>query len=584
MVTNNNAVAHRTSLIVAEHRVGHGSGHLHRCARVARELGGSIEWLLPVAPAPGYYGRAEALQLIGDPDIPVRWVDRPSGPYDLVIIDRREATLEELRGLDAAGLIVGIDLAGEARRYCSYLIDTLRTPTGLERANLHDIGLLHLPEAVREAWPERIDTILVAFGGEAISESAYSIVRRLSSEGYDVTIATPRVVEAPPGVRMLRAPGDLAEKLHRYDAVITHYGLTAYEALWARVPVILMNPTPYHRALAAAAGFLQARSAAGVVRFMAQPGRMAQRYERIRPTGRSSLVAAINALGRPERFDTPTGGDRWQPALERFAERTFFCDSRDDLVYMQRFGGEATEYGHDYFFSEYRDQYGRTYLEDFDHIRVMGTGRMDRLLKRYRSAAATAPRLLDIGCAYGPFLSAATETGCIVKGIDISEEAVAYVRDTLGHTALQGDILSIDPAELGGPFDIVTMWYVIEHFFDLDRLLNRIADLVRPGGLFSFSTPNARGISAMRNRREFLRCSPQDHYTILDPRSTRTVLKRAGFTVRTIYVTGHHPERFGIPLGGRGEQGRGVRRAMLAGASRLLGLGDTFEVVAERDR
>ena len=209
---------------------------------------------------------------------------------------------------------------------------------------------------------------------------------------------------------------------------------------------------------------------------------------------------------------------------------------------------------------------------------------MDRVLKRYRSDAAAAPRLLDIGCAYGPFLSAATETGCIVKGIDISEEAVAYVRDTLGHAALQGDILSIDPAHLGGPFDIVTMWYVIEHFPDLDRLLRRVADLVRPGGLFSFSTPNGRGISAIRNRREFLRRSPRDHYTILDPRSVRPILKGVGFTVRTVHVTGHHPERFGIPVGGRGERGRGVRSALLGGASRLLGLGDTFEVVAERDR
>ncbi len=584
VTTNSNAAAHRTSLIVAEHRVGHGSGHLHRCARVARELGGTIEWLLPAASAPGHYDRAEALQLIGDPAIPVRWIDRPSGPYDLVIVDRREATLEELRELDTAGLVVGIDLAGEARRYCSYLIDTLRTPAGLARPNLHDIGLLHLPEAVRDAWPERINTVLVASGGEAVSDSAYKVVKRLSSEGFEVTIATPHAVETPPGVRRLRALGDLAEKLHRYDVVITHYGLTAYEALWARVPVVLLNPTVYHRRLAAAAGFLQARNAAGVVRLLAQPGRVVERCERIRPTGRSSLVAAINALAGPERFDTPTGSERWQPALERFAERTFFRDSHNGLVYMQRFGGEATEYDHDYFFSEYRDQYGRTYLEDFDHIRDMGTNRMARLLKRYRSGTETAPRLLDIGCAYGPFLSAATETGCLVTGIDISEEAVAYVRDTLGHTAFQGDILTIDPSVFGAPFDIVTMWYVIEHFPDLDRLLRRIADLVRPGGLFSFSTPNGRGISAIRNRREFFRRSPQDHYTILDPQSARTVLKRAGFSVRAVHVTGHHPERFGIPFGGRGEQGRGARRALLGGVSRLLGLGDTFEVVAERDR
>jgi 2-polyprenyl-3-methyl-5-hydroxy-6-metoxy-1,4-benzoquinol methylase len=582
MASSTTKTAHRKILIVAEHRIGHGSGHLHRCARLVPKLEGQVDWLLPASGSHRYYGRNEALRMIGNPDLPVRWVDAPEGPYDIAILDRREISLSELKSMNITGISVGIDLAGEGRRYCSYLIDALESPPEIERPNISDSGLLHLPETIRPEWPERAEKVLVALGGEQVgngSDFASELARRMDSRVY---LAVRESVPAPDNVILLEAGGHLQERLADFDLVITHYGLTAYEALWARVPVVLKNPGRYHKVLSRAAGFLETASVPDVVSSVSRWKELVERCRRIRPNGESDMATLINELHIPRRLTPPGGGDRWQPSIQRFAERTFFRNGDDNLVYMQSFRQPTVQYSHDYFFSDYARQYGKTYLEDFPAIKQTGMRRIRDILKKAElPKEGRPPRILDIGCAYGPFLQAAAEAGCEVHGIDISCEAARYVREELGFSARCGDVLSPDMEDLGGPFDIITMWYVIEHFQDLDVLLRRVTKNLAPGGLFAFSTPSSDGISGRRDIREFYRRSPEDHYTVLSPSTVAAVLGKFNLYPRSVKITGHHPERF--PLVPPVSEGRtpGFRHRMAGAWSRLARLGDTFEVVAE---
>ena len=99
--------------------------------------------------------------------------------------------------------------------------------------------------------------------------------------------------------------------------------------------------------------------------------------------------------------------------------------------------------------------------------------------------------------AHGPFLLAASESGFHCYGIDISPSAVEYVRKTLGIEAVASDFLKFDPAAAFGRdrYGCLTMWYVIEHFEDVHAVLTQAARLVKPGGVFAFSTPNSAGIT-----------------------------------------------------------------------------------------
>ena len=205
---------------------------------------------------------------------------------------------------------------------------------------------------------------------------------------------------------------------------------------------------------------------------------------------------------------------------------------------------------------------------------------------RYIRSLVTAaiPNVLDIGCAYGAFLSAASECGFRPFGIDICESAVAYVRERLGFPALYSAFPDFTPdfgSEFSIPardgFDAVTMWYVIEHFADLHSVLLKVSELVKKGGVFAFSTPCASGISARFSKKSFFKNSPSDHFTLWRIRNCRSVLKKYGFKVRKIVSTGHHPERFPyIKL----KQNNRLASAL----SRLFRLGDTFEVYCTKIR
>jgi 2-polyprenyl-3-methyl-5-hydroxy-6-metoxy-1,4-benzoquinol methylase len=242
------------------------------------------------------------------------------------------------------------------------------------------------------------------------------------------------------------------------------------------------------------------------------------------------------------------------------------------MTYREGFSGRAVRYDKDYFFDDYRRQYGKTYLEDFGAIEGFARSRLSVL--RSLCGGLNGKTLLDIGCAYGPFLSAAREAGCVPLGIDIAEDAVRHVRDELGIPALCGDFLAMSGGDLtsGGLRDIITLWFVIEHFRALGAVLSKISALLKKGGILAFSTPNGRGVSGLFFREKFLTNSPPDHYTIWDTRSCARVLKRFGFRVRKIRITGHHPERFP----------RFLRLFPCGLASRIFALGDTFEVYAEK--
>ncbi|MFW5827532.1 MAG: hypothetical protein ACOCU4_05550, partial [Alkalispirochaeta sp.] len=423
--------AHKTVLIVSEHRRGHGTGHLYRCARLARELEGDLEWLLPTNGGRDTRGRTEVQKMVGISDLPVRWVDQPEGPYDLVIVDKRTTTLEELRTFHCRGILIGIDVGGEARDYVHYAIDTLEPPPGVGCANITDTGLLHLPEHIRDDWPREIRSVLVVFGGEGNDIEAIECARHVAASGdWVVTAVNHGDQDVPEGVISLQTRGELPDQLHRFDAVITHFGLTAYEATWAHVPVILLNPTAYHERLARSAGFVTVRSVSEGIRRLRDVATLIEAGRRIRPKGRSSLVHLINELSIPVRTTAPVTGERLLLAIQRFGERTFFQEEPTRLIFMQRYRPSRLSYDHDYFFTDYQKQYGKTYLEDFPHIKAMGERRIADIC-RYAgetceslTAKSRPSRLLDVGCAYGPFLQAAADAGFDPTGIDISQDAV----------------------------------------------------------------------------------------------------------------------------------------------------------------
>jgi SAM-dependent methyltransferase len=103
------------------------------------------------------------------------------------------------------------------------------------------------------------------------------------------------------------------------------------------------------------------------------------------------------------------------------------------------------------------------------------------------------PGWIAIDCGCGPIgglavLADLVGPGGRVVGVDLNPAAVEQARNvasTLGLDNVEvfaGDINAMDPAALGGPFDVAYTRLFLTHQPDSVRTLRRIAGLLRPGG------------------------------------------------------------------------------------------------------
>ena len=123
--------------------------------------------------------------------------------------------------------------------------------------------------------------------------------------------------------------------------------------------------------------------------------------------------------------------------------------------------------------------------------------------------------VVDIGCAYGPFLDALKEHGVPGYGVEVSAAAVAYVRKKLGIPALCGSFEDAARGALPRRISAVTLWYVIEHFTGhrprpAQGLLApspgrraRFLDAERPGDLRAKKRPGDSSATARRTISRF---------------------------------------------------------------------------------
>jgi 2-polyprenyl-3-methyl-5-hydroxy-6-metoxy-1,4-benzoquinol methylase len=110
---------------------------------------------------------------------------------------------------------------------------------------------------------------------------------------------------------------------------------------------------------------------------------------------------------------------------------------------------------------------------------------------RYRDLCEFGPgrAVLEVGCGTGEFLAAAQSAGHRVTGLDLSEEAVTYVKRR--HPDLDVRCATLDSDDLpGGSFDVVAAFHVLEHVSDSVDLLRQMTRLLRPGGLLYVRVPN----------------------------------------------------------------------------------------------
>jgi SAM-dependent methyltransferase len=186
--------------------------------------------------------------------------------------------------------------------------------------------------------------------------------------------------------------------------------------------------------------------------------------------------------------------------------------------------------------------YGRDYFGGDEYADYLGDKKAIQRSLRQKVAymAQTAPhirRVFEIGAAYGFFLDLARE-GWEVAGIDIAEEPTAYARNILGVDVRQGDFLTaaIPP----GYYDAFCMWDTIEHLARPGAYIERVAELIAPGGYIFLSTGDIESAVARRQGRGWRLIHPPTHLFYFSRATLSRMLERYRFRVRSIVTMGLH--------------------------------------------
>lgn len=109
--------------------------------------------------------------------------------------------------------------------------------------------------------------------------------------------------------------------------------------------------------------------------------------------------------------------------------------------------------------------------------------RRQTLLQHKQSGA-----LLDLGCSSGSFLEFMRGGPWELYGVEMSAEGARIAEARSRATVFAGDVLDAPfPSE---SFDVITCFDVLEHLYHPRQVLTRVAEWLRPGGIFYVLVPN----------------------------------------------------------------------------------------------
>ena len=430
---------------------GKGTGHLRRCLQIAVETGANVY----ISEDAGLEEKEELLEDakkngLREEQI-VRRLPEP-GEYDLIVTDAFTLDRELALNLSKAAPVVAIDEGSLNADLCDCLLDIIPS-YGLERpANISDPSFVTLPEHKRTSKKpetiEEIKSVLITVGGEdpadLVVPSSIAFATALSSyEKRKITAIVQNPEEASQRVadenlrkkiKFIQPVHNLREKLSDYDVVVTHYGFTAFEALAAGCGVILLGTTPLHVNLAQKYNFACMQqgqiTAENSLQILKNVKSLYPDSPFAKESGeKKSLGSFIKFLADSKRFPCPVCRDMKtgteNPIVARTTLHTFRRCKACGMLYMSWTCATAKNYNSSYFFEDYKKQYGKTYLDDFKNIKKQCVRRTSVVDMLYRSShKAVTPTVLDVGCAFGPYLDAANDAGWQVFGTDISKEAV----------------------------------------------------------------------------------------------------------------------------------------------------------------
>ncbi len=217
----------------------------------------------------------------------------------------------------------------------------------------------------------------------------------------------------------------------------------------------------------------------------------------------------------------------------------FYC-TQCKLVFNANY--QVLKYDNNYFLEDYKNQYNKTYADDYSHIIKISQIRLKRINKIWKKMYKFAPSsLLDIGAALGFFMKAAVDYGFkMVEGVEISKYAADYCKINFGFYV---ENTPFQKAKISKQFDVITGWYFLEHCDDPLSVLFKIRSSLNEKAVVAFALPSIFGPLYRKHIARWIKSHPLDHRVDFSPSSIKKLLLKSGFKSVKVYPAAFHPER-----------------------------------------
>lgn len=159
--------------------------------------------------------------------------------------------------------------------------------------------------------------------------------------------------------------------------------------------------------------------------------------------------------------------------------------------------------------------------------------RLYTLSKKKKQINKLSPKgkLLDIGCGTGNFLAYMNNDGWEILGVEPDDTTRNEANQICnGKVYAEEKLNELEKQQ----FDVITMWHVLEHVYDLETRVKQLKSLLKPNGVLLIAVPNCSSYDAQHYGKYWGAYDVPRHLYHFKPNNIKQLFEKQSFVVEKV--------------------------------------------------